>query len=191
MKQASYIATILLFLLTYLVVFGQVADSAAINTIQQDTVSTQNNSIEHASNTDGSDDDHFSPGLFFILMFVIFVALACIGAGMALTVFVLLVLFGLVSFGIISTSIIIGLYKKSFAKGCKSFVVLAATIGSLVCCTAGCWIFNDLVHWWTAENALLIGAASGLFAGGAVGLFVFTILQRLTAYFVQKLKLSV
>ena len=180
MKQASYIATILLFLLTYSLVFGQVVDSALISTAQHDTLTASNNTEVN----EDSVDEYGSPLMLFVIIFLV-LALACIGAGIVVTVLGLLVLFGLVSFGIISTSIIIGLYKKSFAKGCKSFVVLAATIGSLVCCTAGCWVFNDFVHWWTTEYALLIGAVCGLFAGCAVGLFVFTILQRLTTYFVQ------
>ena len=186
MKQKLFITTFLLFILTSLTTFGQTADSTIriTSSVQADTISTKSNSMEY----DESDD--FSPGLFFFAMIGFVFILVCVGAGIVLTVLGLLIIFGLVSFGILSTSIIVGLNKKSFAKGFKTFIVLASTIGGLLFFGVGFWLLNKIVHWWTTQTAIITGATSGLIAGFAFGLLAYYILQRLTTYFKQKLNLT-
>jgi len=185
MKQTLFITTILLFILTSLTTFGQTADSTiqVTSSVQADTITAKSNSMEY----DESDD--FSPGLFFFAMIGFVFILVCVGAGIVLTVLGLLIIFGLVSFGILSTSIIVGLNKKSFAKGFKTFIILASTIGGLLFCGVGFWFLNIIVHWWTTQTAIITGATFGLIAGFAFGLSAYYILQRLTTYFKQKLNL--
>jgi hypothetical protein len=186
MKQTLFITTILLFILTSLTTLGQTADSTIqiTSSVQADTITAKSNSMEY----DESDD--FSPGLFFFAMIGFVFILVCVGAGIVLTVLGLLIIFGLVSFGILSTSIIVGLNKKSFAKGFKIFIVMASTIGGLLFCGVGFWLLNKIVHWWTTQTAIITGATSGLIAGFAFGLLAYYILQRLTTYFKQKLNLT-
>jgi hypothetical protein len=186
MKLTLFITTILLFTLTSLRTFAQTADSTIqiTNSVQTDTITTKSNSMKYDEN------DDFSPGLFFFAMIGFVFILVCVGAGIVLTVLGLLIIFGLVSFGILSTSIIVGLNKKSFAKGFKTFFVLASTFVGLIFFGVGFWLLNKIAHWWTTQTAIITGATSGLFAGLAFGLLAYYVLQRLTTYFKQKLNLT-
>ena len=186
MKQTIFILTFWFSMLTSLTIFGQTNDTINPSTsaVQADTQMTTHNTAE----LDPSDD--FSPGLFFFAMIGFIFILVCVGAGIALTVLGLSIVFGLVSFGILSTSIIVGLNKKSFAKGFKTFIILASTIGGLLFCGAGFWLLNKIVHWWTGQTAILTGATCGLIAGLVFGLLANYILQRVTNYFKTKLNLA-
>jgi hypothetical protein len=177
--------TILLFILTSLTTFGQTVDSLnqAKKSTQSETLITQTTPKEY------EDSDDFSPGLLFFAVIGIAFILVFVGVGIALTVLGLLIIFAFVSFGILSTSIIVGLNKKSFAKGFKTFIVLASSIGSLLFCSAGFWLVNKITHWWTIKTAIITGASFGLLSGFAFGLLAFYILQKLTNYFKQKLNL--
>jgi len=187
MKQTLFIKTILLFIITSLTTFGQIADSTIYSRsfVQTDTINTKDTSMEN----DESDD--FSPGLFFLTVIGLAFILVCVGVGIALTVMVLLILFGLVSFGILSTSFIVGLNKRSFAKGFKTFILLASTIGGLIFGGVGFWLLNKIIHWWTTKAAIINGLTSGLFAGLIFGFLAYYILQRLTTYFKRKLNLTI
>ncbi|HVA99540.1 MAG TPA: hypothetical protein VNG53_11655 [Bacteroidia bacterium] len=186
MKRTLYLIIILFFSLTSFKTFGQKTDSKVkiITSAQTDTIATEKSSAAYDESGD------FSPGLFFFAMIGLVFLLTCVGTGIVLTVLGLLILFGLVSFGILSTSIIVGLNKKSFAKGFKTFIVLISTIGGLLFCVAVFWLYNKIVHWWTLQTTIIIGSTFGLLAGLAFGLLAFYVLQRLTTYFKQKLNLT-
>ena len=186
MKTTFFITTILLFTLINLPAFGQIANSAIqiTSSVQSDTITEKSNSTEYA------ESDDFSPGLLFFALIGFVFILICVGAGIALTILGLLILFGLVSFGILSTSIIVGLNKKSFAKGFKTFIVLTSTVVGPLLFSVGFWLLNKVVHWWTVQTAIITGATLGLMAGLIFGQLVYYILQRLTAYFKQKLNLT-
>jgi hypothetical protein len=187
MKQTLFIKTILLFIITSLTTFGQMADSTIYSRsfVQTDTINTKDTSMENDESGD------FSPGLFFLTVIGLAFILVCVGVGIALTVMVLLILFGLVSFGILSTSIIVGLNKRSSAKGFKTFILLASTIGGLLFGGVGFWLLNKIIHWWTTKAAIINGLTTGLFAGLIFGFLAYYILQRLTTYFKRKLNLTI
>jgi hypothetical protein len=186
MKLLLFTTTILILLLTCMTTSGQSAASTTQTTksVQADTITGKSDARKY----DASDD--FSPGLFFFAMIGFAFILICVGAGIVLTVFGLFILFGLVSFGILSTSIIVGLNKKSFAKGFKTFIVLASTFGGLFFCGVGFWLINKIFLWWTTQTAIITGTASGLIAGFTFGLLAYYILQRMTTYFKQNLNLN-
>jgi hypothetical protein len=154
-------------------------------------VTTTQSDTTHPTTTDlyeGTDDS--APGLALFALIGIGFVLACVGADIALTVIGLLIIFGLISFGILSASVLIGINRKSFALGFKTFLVSTSTIFGLLLCGFGFWILNQILHWWTTQTALTIGAGLGLFAGVAFGLTAFYVLQRLTTYLRDQLKLK-
>lgn len=157
----------------------------------QTTTPVKENSIGTTGNTTEFDEtDDFSPMVFVVALIGFGLILASIGAGIALTVLGLFIILGLVSLGVLSTSIIVGLNKKSFAKGFKTFVVLSSTVFGLLMCGAGFFFLNTIFHWTTSQIALLSGATCGLLAGLLVGLSANFILQKLTDYFKTKLNLT-
>lgn len=173
-----------LLLLPYMVV-AQNSPSAITS------VATSGSANIPANTTDPNEGTgDFSPGLALFALIGIGFVLACVGAGIALTVLGLLIIFGLISFGVLSASVLIGINKKSFALGFKTFLVSTSTICGFLLCGFGFWILNQFLHWWTTQTALTIGAALGLFAGLAFGLISFYVLQRLTTYLKHQLKLT-
>ncbi len=176
---------LLIFLFSVLETFGQepVDSSKQITTsIQRDSL-TKTTGVYHNNET----DDLSLMQLFFVLVFIGVILLG-IGVGIVVAVLALLILFGLVSFGIVSTSVIVGLNKKSFEKGFKTFIVLGSTIGGLLVGGTSFWLFNKVVHWWSIQTAILTGSIAGLLGGLGFGFIAFYVLQKLTTYL--KLKLN-
>ncbi len=181
MKYISLIITILL-ISTSNYSFSQIADTVQISSPSKDTL-LQN----HPSGFEEHTDDDFSPALFLIVVAGIGFILLSVGAGIALTVIALLILFGLIGAGIVSTSVIIGLYTKSFEKGFKAFMVSAITICGIFSGTIGFWLFNKIVHWFSTSTSLIIGSVIGLISGLLLGFTVFYVMQKLTSFFKNKL----
>jgi hypothetical protein len=183
---------ILIFIITVLslieasVVVGQTVDTnnSGISAMHIDTLTT----INHSAEIDESDD--FAPGLLFIALIGIAFILVCVGCGIALTVIALLIIAIFISLGILSTSIIVGLNKKSFTTGFKTFIVLTSSIGGILLGGISFWGFNQLVHWWTVKTAVLLGVICGFFGGLVFGILAFYILQRLTNYLKRKLNIT-
>ena len=170
-------------LLTNNLSFGQVTDIIQTNDqaeLTQSNLKTETEEFE--------DIEDFAPGLFFFAIFAFVFILICVGAGIVLIVTGLLILFGLIGTGILSASILVGLNKKSFTKGFKTFLVSIATIGGLLIGMAGFWILNRISHWWTLKTTLFAGSISGLLAGLVFGLFAFYVIQKLTTFLKTKLK---
>ena len=186
MKQNYYLLVFLLFFLTSLTTFGQSTDN-----LNQISTSVHSDTLGVLNNTETFDESNdFSPGLGLFALFALGFILICVGAGVVFTILFLLVVFGLVSFGALSTSIIVGLHKKSFLKGFKTFIILTS-----ICCGSliggiSFWVLNKMAHWWTTQTAILSGATFGILSGLAVGLLAFYVLQRLTTYFKQKLTID-
>jgi hypothetical protein len=153
-------------------------------------------SVKHTSGSTTSADlrddisDDFSPGLAFFALFAIGFVLICVGVGIVFTILSLLILFGLISLGILSVSVLIGINKKSFEKGFKTFLVSFSTIGGLVFFSIGFWLLNKIMHWWVTKTAIIIGMSLGLVIGLTFGLLSFYILQRLTTFFKRQLNLA-
>ncbi len=121
-----------------------------------------------------------------MIIAIVFMLLV-IGTGIALTVFGLLILFGMIGAGILSASILVGLNKKSFSKGFKTFLVSASTIGGLLIGVAGLWILNEISQWWPLNAILSAGSIVGLLSGFLFGLFAYNIVQRMTVFLKTKL----
>jgi hypothetical protein len=183
MTRLFYILTIVF--LTNNLTFGQLTDSIQTNS---QTEQTQSNLTTETETEEFEDIDDFAPGLFFFALFAFVFILICVGAGIVLTVVGLLILFGLIGAGILSASILVGLNKKSFTKGFKTFLLSTTTIGGLLIGMTGVWILNKITHWWTLQTTLLTGSISGLLAGLVFGLFAFYVIQKLTTFLKTKLK---
>lgn len=184
MKQIQFILFLLFFNLPHLTISGQ-----TFNTINRNQTQLKANEISNETSQYDETDD-FSPGLFFFACIGVAIVLCSVGIGIAMIAFFLIVLFGLVTLGVLSTSIIVGINKKSFSKGFKTFIILLSTIcGSLIC---GLIFFgiNEYFLWWTRMNSILIGLTSGLFGGLLFGMSAYYIMRYLTNYFKQKLNLK-
>jgi len=117
---------------------GQVADSTYA---KGQTEQTNRNFT-----TDTEEYEDFAPGLGIFALFALVFILVCVGVGVVLTVLGLLILFGLIGVGILSVSILVGLSKKSFTKGFKTFLVSTTTIGGLLIGLTGFWVLNKITH---------------------------------------------
>ena len=185
MDKVFCFVTILIFCFQGFSADAQTVDSARQVNKQ---VQTNTSTIEiNQSDFEGTDD--FAPGLLFGVIILLAFTLIFIGVGIALAVLGLLIVFGFVSMGILSTSIIVGLHKKSLAKGFKTFTVLASTFAGILSFSIGFWALNKIFHWATSQIAITTGAISGLLAGILFGLIVFYLLKRLTSFFKSKLSL--
>ena len=160
MRNKIKILLLLLLGLAFCPVCGAAVDSLQTPaTVPAD--STQVAAAEHY------EDNDFAPGLAIMAFFMISFMLACIGAGIVLTVVLLAALFGLACLGIVSASVFVGLQQQSLAKGLGGTVFAA---------------FNQWMHWGTLNAALLTGAGCGAVAGVAFGQVILVLLKRLTRY---------
>ncbi len=134
------------------------------------------------------DDNFYEAGLvtmtiFFLIGFCILIAI-----GVAIATLILLAILALGFFGAFSTSIIYGLYKKSLSKAFRLFMVLSFGFCGAVFSSLVFIFFNEILRWFTFENALLQGAILGLLSGFVAGFIAFQILKSLTKLFIAKLK---
>jgi MFS family permease len=134
------------------------------------------------------DDTFYEAGLvtmtiFFLIGFCILTAI-----GVAIATLILLAILALGFFGAFSTSIIYGLYKKSLSKAFRLFMVLSFGFCGAVFSSLVFIFFNEILRWFTFENALLQGAILGLLSGFVAGFIAFQILKSLTKLFIAKLK---
>ena len=175
--------TILLILISisfYCFAEQNVADSLAI----ADT----NFSVTTNADLPQYDDNFYEAGLitmtfFFLIGFCILTAI-----GIAIATIILLAILALGFIGALSTSIIYALYKKSLSKAFRLFMVLSFGFSGAVCSTLIISILNKTLHWFTFENALLIGGFIGLLSGLVAGFIAFQIIKSLTKLFIAKLK---
>ena len=164
--------------------YGQGSDSISINTKTADS-----SDVATIQDTQERDDD-FSIGLAFMALIGIGFMLVCIGIGVALTLLGVLIIVGLISFGVISTSVLVGLQQKSFLKGFKTFLMLAATIGGVFIGGAGLWLLNKFTHWWSEKFALLSGSVLGFLSGLILGFLVIYVFRKLTVYFKKQFEIE-
>jgi hypothetical protein len=178
MKIILYLLTFVF--LTHNLTLGQTIDSMPSIENEQ-TISNLTTETD-----DFEDVDDFAPGLFLFAVLGFAFILISAGAGIVLTILALLILFALIGAGIFSASILVGLNKKSFTKGFKTFLVSTTTIGGLFVGLAGAWIFNNSTHGSTLQASLIAGSIIGLLAGLSFGLFAFYAIQKLTTYLKTK-----
>lgn len=152
-----------------------------------DTTVFQPSDATTPSSSDELEND-FSPGLFFIAMIGFGFMLLGVGCGIALTFIIVLVISALISLGVLSAAVLVGLNKKSYTAGFKTFIVLGSAVGGIFLGSAGFWVLNKIMKWWTTEIALLSGSFVGFIAGLLFGYTSWYVLRRLTAYVKEKLK---
>lgn len=159
-----------------------------ILTVAQVTAQTGNPASAGSTGEEIPPDDDFVIALLLFACLAGVFILACIGAGMILTLFVLFVLFGLTTAGMLSVAVLVGIHKRSFTSGFKTLLVTATTIGGLVLGIVVFWIMNRISHWWPLMTTLTAGAISGLLGGLLLGLLAFYTIKKLTTFFKDKLE---
>ncbi|CAN5798180.1 hypothetical protein BH10BAC2_BH10BAC2_30570 [soil metagenome] len=119
-----------------------------------------------AGNEAQYEDDEFN---IFLLVFAIGVIGAIMGAaiiGAFAAVLFLLLLFVFVAMGIVSASVIIGLYKKSFESGFKSFIMILSAITGVILGAGAFWSINKIFRLEISDGTTFItGSCGGLVAG--------------------------
>jgi hypothetical protein len=128
-------------------------------------------------------DDDFSPGLFFLaltglMLAVVFTIFIC-----ALTLAAVLFLFALIAGGVISASILYGLHRKSLEEGFRAFCILFFTISGFIGLTIVFYLFNTITHWWVLSVTLVMGGVSGILAGYLTGKLMFYAMTKLISRF--------
>jgi hypothetical protein len=122
---------------------------------------------------------------------VIVIASVIAGAVLAGSIAVLLLLLlglALVSAGILSTSIVVGLYKRSFTAGFRVFLLLFCSMAGLATGGLGLWLINRFFHLhWIPRIAALTGAGGGFIGGLLLGLVLFILIRVFLKYCRQKL----
>lgn len=166
--------------LTHNLTLGQMIDS--LQTIENE----QTSSNLTTETKEFEDVDDFAPGLFLFVVLGFAAIFMSTIAGIVLTILGLLILLALIGVGIFSASILVGLNKKSFTQGFKTFLLSTTTIGGLFVGMAGAWIFNNATHSSTLQASLIAGSIIGLLAGLSFGLFAFYAIQKLTTYLKAK-----
>ena len=184
-KKIFFTALVTLFF-TFFTASGQTIDSVqqSVTTIQADTSTHDTLASPHI-------EDDFSPGLLFFGLIGLGLVCICIGIGIALIAAGLFLIFGLITTGVLSASILVGLNKKSFSRGFKTFVLLSASIGGLCICTAVFYLANRVfdLH-FTTRSTVIVGAISGLVAGVLLGQTIYIITRKLTNYFRSRLEIA-
>jgi|GEM_PF-3239982 len=154
---------------------GQNIDTSGQGT---ETIATESLSTKKA--VDEYDDTFFEAGFATMIMIFMLAFLLLVIVGVAIAIVIILIILGLALTGIFSTSLIVGLYKRSFSQGFKTFSVLAFAFAGLFLYSIAFPTFNRVVHWTTLETALLTGAI--------LGLLTFSILKRLAKYFMGRIE---
>ncbi|HEX8575412.1 MAG TPA: hypothetical protein VF677_03880 [Flavobacterium sp.] len=138
-------------------------------------------------NYNSVEDEEFNLFLFSLLILGLIGIFICVSIGIIITLLLLLVVFGLITVGALSGSILVGLNKKSFTAGFKTFVIIFSTASSAIIGGLSFWLLNKLLHWWTPEIAICTGIVSGLLGGFALGFFAAFIIQKVTTFLKAKL----
>jgi MFS family permease len=140
--------------------------------------------------SNNSNDDEFN--LFLLSLLAIFFC-AMIGAaiiGAMVAALVLFFLLALITAGVLSTSVMIGLYKRSFEAGFKSFLMILFAVSCAVIGCIGSYLskyFLDL-HMSTAA-IIIIGIAGGLIGGLIMAVATYQVFRWVIKKVTQKLRL--
>jgi hypothetical protein len=184
----KYVALIwIIFLLFFVAGYAQVQPADSLSIVRTDSaIAAPGASIGH----EGDTPYHAAMTSFMILILITFLSFF-IGAGIVVTLLVLLLLSGLISAGIVSVSILVGISQKSVAKGFKTFLLSAASVsGSLSGAIMLFAINNFFLHRITGMNAALIGALAGFLGGMIVAFFIFRVLQWIFNYYTANLNIK-
>ena len=148
-------------------------------TIQPDT-STHEAQDEHLN-----DDNDFS-----LVLFLLPLAMISALAAVILPMIAVLILLGFISWGIVSTSLLVGLWKRSFTKGFKVFILLFSCLGGLLTGGFTFGAFNLILHWTKTSIVILCGSAAGAVCGLIFGYVFFYIIRKLIALLMKRLDMN-
>jgi hypothetical protein len=166
MKQGSKLIFILFLLVGAITTFGQSGNSV-------------------------NPDDEFNLFLFSLLMIFICAMTGAAILGAMVATLILLFLLALLALGVLSTSVAIGLYRRSFAAGFKSFIMIlfitvCAAIGGIGLVFVG-YFFNLPTS--TVMN-LMIGISSGAMGGLLMALATYHVLLWTIKIMAQKFQIG-
>jgi hypothetical protein len=134
------------------------------------------------------EDDEFNLFLFtLVFVFISGVAGAAIIGAMAAAL-LLFFIFSLISLGAISTSIGIGLYKRSYEAGFKTFFVIVFGISCGMVGAIGLPMVNMIFNMpVTAPVAVLIGSITGILGGYIMAVSTFRLFQMFIRFLYKRL----
>jgi hypothetical protein len=135
------------------------------------------------------DDDEFKLFLFTLaFVFIAGVIGAAIVGGMAAAL-VLFFIFSLISLGAISTSVGVGLYKRSYEAGFKTFLIIVFSISCGIIGGIGLFLLNFMIHMPIANViVVLIGIAGGILGGYILAVSTFRLFQAFVKLLSRRLK---
>jgi hypothetical protein len=120
------------------------------------------------------------------LFFCAMIGAAIVGAAVA--ALVLFFLMALVTLGLLSTSVLVGLYKRSFQAGFKTFLYTLFGGSCSLIGGGGLWIAGQLVDLpLTPAYHIVIGGVAGLLGGILMALATHQVLRFIFKSFAQKL----
>jgi hypothetical protein len=137
---------------------------------------------------DPAKDDEFN--IFLLSLATIFVC-AMIGAaivGAFAAAITLFFLFALIAVGVLSTSVAIGLYRRSFSAGFKSFLMILFGIGCSFVGALGLLLadkFFDLPL--SSSSSLLVGLLGGLIGGLVLAIASWNVIRWVIKLLTKKL----
>lgn len=133
-------------------------------------------------------DEEFNLFLFAILILgIIFICISVL-ITLLIAILCLFAIFGFILVGALSTSVIVGINKKSFTTGFKTFVTVFATFAFGIIGIGSFWFLNKLLHWWSETKTIIIGLSFGLISGLITGLTMAFIIKKLSTFLKAKLE---
>ncbi len=187
-KMKFIILSTLSLMLAISPAFNSINAQTDTTTIQKDSSAIANNDT---SNKEAEDD---GMNLFLITFAIAFFSAILVASffGAIAAIVVIGFIFLLITAGITSASVLMGIYKRSFATGFKTFIIILGILAGTFL-GAGClWFITKFFHLQLSEsNALWIGAAGGCIGGILTGLIIFKALQLIITYFKNKLKQAI
>jgi hypothetical protein len=133
-------------------------------------------------------DEEFNLFLFAILILgMIFMCISILIA-LLIALVCLFAIFGFILVGALSTSIIVGINKKSFTKGFKTFVTVFSTFAFGLIGIGSFWFLNKWLNWWSETKAITIGLSIGLISGLITGLIIAFIIKKMSTFIKAKLE---
>jgi hypothetical protein len=128
----------------------------------------------------GAEDEEFNLFLLTLLILGMVFMVVSVVIAVALAVISLLVIFGFVAIGALSASVIVGINKKSFTTGFRTFVIIFSTLSMGLLGTGALWLLNRIFYWFTQSIALITGLCLGLISGFAAGLLIAFLIKKIS-----------
>jgi hypothetical protein len=179
---------LVLFFVLAPVCYAQTSDTShlAPSIISADTTLVAGQSNDYAG-----DDFPFGIFLLFFAIGFFFLCLVCLGAGAVIAALGILVCMALVLAGAISTSVIAGMYKKSFGYGLKTFLTLCTVSAGAALGIGAALLFNTFFDYHFSKTFLFsVGSISGIVAGFVIGKLVVIMFRKILVYLKSRLPLA-